>query len=67
MNTGLLIAFVIVAVGSLLMGFCIDVLVESNSLRKWYDERLDIIEERYKHKYGGGSEAPDRAERRPRT
>jgi hypothetical protein len=52
MNTGLLIAFVIVAVGSLLMEFCIGVLVESNSLRKWYDERLDIIEERYKHKYG---------------
>lgn len=48
MNTGLLITFVIVAVWSLLMGICIGVLVESNSLRKWYDERLDIIEERYK-------------------
>jgi hypothetical protein len=35
-------------------------------LRKWYDERLDIIEERYKHKYGGGSETPAMAERRPR-
>jgi hypothetical protein len=66
MNTGLLAAFVIVAVGSLLMGFCIGVLVESNSLRKWYDERLDIIEERYKRKYGEGSETPAIAERRPR-
>lgn len=59
MNTGLLITFVIVAVWSLLMGICIGVLVESNSLRKWYDERLDIIEERYKRKYDKDGDSDD--------
>lgn len=52
MNTGILIAFVIVAVWSLLMGFCLGVLVERKSLRKWFVKELDIIEKRYKHKYG---------------
>ena len=51
MNTGILIAFVIVAVWSLLMGFCIGVLVESKSLLKWFNKELDDIEERYKRKY----------------
>ena len=51
MNTGILIAFVIVAVCSLLMGFCIGALVESKSLLNWFYEELDVIEERYKRKY----------------
>ena len=51
MSTGILIAFVIVAVCSLLIGFCIGSLVESKSLLNWFYEELDIIEERYKRKY----------------
>lgn len=51
MNTGILIAFVIVAVCSLLVGLSIGALVESKSLLKWFNKELDDIEERYKRKY----------------
>ena len=47
MNIGILIALV----WTLLMGFCLGVLVESKSLLKWFNKELDDIEERYKSKY----------------
>lgn len=52
MNTGILAAFTIVAVYFLIMGFFAGVLVESKHLRKWFDKELDLIEQRYKRKYG---------------
>lgn len=48
MNIGILIALV----WTLFMGFCIGVLVERINLRKWFVKELDVIEKRYKHKYG---------------
>lgn len=48
MNIGMLIALV----WTLIMGFFIGVLIESKSLLKWFIKELDIIEERYKRKYG---------------
>lgn len=56
MDTGILIAFVNVAVCSLIVGFCIGVLVEGKSLLKWFNKKLDDIEERYKRKYGEGGD-----------
>lgn len=56
MDIGLLIKFMATAALFLVMGFYIGVLVESKNLLKWFDKELNLIEERYKHKYDGDGE-----------
>lgn len=52
MNTTTLIVFLVTTLYFSVMGFCAGVMFEDKNLRKWFTKELDVIEKRYKRKYG---------------